>query len=163
MSQCTLYRFYLLFNWWLRLVWPFSQDRCCKYSNISEDCRFVFMFKHHQNGNVCFSRQPQNSVFSLITIKVAADLLIRRLFLCSMNCTCSHIRDIKSYIFRFLWSYANFCMSEFVLYICFYQWDLVCDRKSLAKMTATIFFVGVMLGAILFGYLSDKYGVSMVI
>lgn len=29
-------------------------------------------------------------------------------------------------------------------------------------MTATTFFVGVMLGAIVFGYLSDKYVVSMV-
>uniref|UniRef100_H3CWW9 Solute carrier family 22 member 6 n=1 Tax=Tetraodon nigroviridis TaxID=99883 RepID=H3CWW9_TETNG len=38
------------------------------------------------------------------------------------------------------------------------EWDLVCDRKSLPKMTATVFFLGVMLGAIAFGYLSDKYG-----
>ncbi|XP_056904250.1 solute carrier family 22 member 7-like [Takifugu flavidus] len=38
------------------------------------------------------------------------------------------------------------------------EWDLVCDRKSLANMTATTFFIGVMLGAIVFGYLSDKYG-----
>lgn len=44
----------------------------------------------------------------------------------------------------------------------FPQWDLVCDRKSLSKMTATIFFLGVMLGAIAFGYLSDKYAVSIV-
>lgn len=44
----------------------------------------------------------------------------------------------------------------------FFQWDLVCDRKSLAKMTATTFFVGVMFGAIVFGYLSDKYAVSVV-
>lgn len=44
----------------------------------------------------------------------------------------------------------------------FFQWDLVCDRKSLSKMTATVFFLGVMLGAIAFGYLSDKYVVSVV-
>lgn len=43
-----------------------------------------------------------------------------------------------------------------------FQWDLVCERKSLAKMTATVFFLGVMLGAIVFGYLSDKYAVSVV-
>ncbi|XP_046885852.1 solute carrier family 22 member 7-like [Hypomesus transpacificus] len=38
------------------------------------------------------------------------------------------------------------------------EWDLVCDRKSLNKATATIFFVGVMFGAIIFGILCDKYG-----
>uniref|UniRef100_UPI0037E7E50A solute carrier family 22 member 7-like n=1 Tax=Semicossyphus pulcher TaxID=241346 RepID=UPI0037E7E50A len=38
------------------------------------------------------------------------------------------------------------------------EWDLVCDRKSLTKTTGTIFFFGVMLGAIAFGYLCDKYG-----
>ncbi|XP_035519487.1 solute carrier family 22 member 7-like [Morone saxatilis] len=38
------------------------------------------------------------------------------------------------------------------------EWDLVCDRKSLTKTTSTIFFFGVMFGAIAFGYLCDKYG-----
>lgn len=37
------------------------------------------------------------------------------------------------------------------------EWDLVCDRKSLTKTTGTIFFVGVMMGGIAFGFLSDKY------
>ncbi|KAM6915904.1 solute carrier family 22 member 7-like [Xenentodon cancila] len=38
------------------------------------------------------------------------------------------------------------------------EWDLVCDRKRLTKATGTIFFFGVMLGAIAFGYLCDKFG-----
>ncbi|XP_056251860.1 solute carrier family 22 member 7-like [Seriola aureovittata] len=38
------------------------------------------------------------------------------------------------------------------------EWDLVCDRKSLTKTTGTIFFLGVMMGAIAFGFLCDKYG-----
>ncbi|XP_054460868.1 solute carrier family 22 member 7-like [Anoplopoma fimbria] len=38
------------------------------------------------------------------------------------------------------------------------QWDLVCDRKEKNKATATIFFVGVMFGAITFGSLSDRFG-----
>ncbi|XP_054456452.1 solute carrier family 22 member 7-like [Anoplopoma fimbria] len=38
------------------------------------------------------------------------------------------------------------------------EWDLVCDRKSLTQTTGTIFFFGVMIGAIAFGFLSDKYG-----
>ncbi|XP_007437766.2 solute carrier family 22 member 7 [Python bivittatus] len=38
------------------------------------------------------------------------------------------------------------------------QWDLVCERKSLNQATATFFFFGVMLGAVIFGYLSDRFG-----
>ncbi|KAM6922183.1 solute carrier family 22 member 7-like [Lycodopsis pacificus] len=38
------------------------------------------------------------------------------------------------------------------------EWDLVCDRKSLTQTTGTIFFFGVMIGTIAFGFLCDKYG-----
>lgn len=38
------------------------------------------------------------------------------------------------------------------------EWDLVCDQKSVNRVTATIFFMGVMTGAALFGYLSDRFG-----
>ncbi|XP_037530831.1 solute carrier family 22 member 7-like [Nematolebias whitei] len=38
------------------------------------------------------------------------------------------------------------------------EWDLVCSRKGMNKATATIFFVGVMVGAPLFGFLSDRFG-----
>ncbi|TNM86223.1 hypothetical protein fugu_008494 [Takifugu bimaculatus] len=38
------------------------------------------------------------------------------------------------------------------------EWDLVCSRKGMNKLTATIFFVGVMVGAPSFGFLSDRYG-----
>ncbi|XP_062375149.1 solute carrier family 22 member 7 [Sardina pilchardus] len=38
------------------------------------------------------------------------------------------------------------------------EWDLVCEKKGLNKATATIFFVGVMFGAVTFGGLSDRYG-----
>ncbi|XP_034407921.1 solute carrier family 22 member 7-like [Cyclopterus lumpus] len=38
------------------------------------------------------------------------------------------------------------------------EWDLVCDRKSLTQTTSSIFFIGVMIGAITFGFLCDKYG-----
>ncbi|KAM7408279.1 hypothetical protein PAMA_002134 [Pampus argenteus] len=38
------------------------------------------------------------------------------------------------------------------------EWDLVCDRRSLTKTISTIFFFGVMLGAVAFGFLCDKYG-----
>ncbi|KAK1905828.1 Solute carrier family 22 member 7 [Dissostichus eleginoides] len=38
------------------------------------------------------------------------------------------------------------------------EWDLVCDRKSLTQTTSSIFFFGVMIGSIAFGFLSDRYG-----
>ncbi|XP_011610688.1 solute carrier family 22 member 7-like isoform X1 [Takifugu rubripes] len=38
------------------------------------------------------------------------------------------------------------------------EWDLVCSQKWMNKATATIFFIGVMLGAPLSGFLSDRYG-----
>ncbi|XP_015267344.1 PREDICTED: solute carrier family 22 member 7-like [Gekko japonicus] len=38
------------------------------------------------------------------------------------------------------------------------QWDLVCDQRSLNQATATFFFIGVTLGAVIFGYLSDRFG-----
>ncbi|XP_053272725.1 solute carrier family 22 member 7 [Pleuronectes platessa] len=38
------------------------------------------------------------------------------------------------------------------------EWDLVCSSKGLNKATATAFFIGVMCGAPLFGFLSDRFG-----
>ncbi|XP_017331340.2 solute carrier family 22 member 7 [Ictalurus punctatus] len=38
------------------------------------------------------------------------------------------------------------------------QFDLVCNTKGLTKALATVFFIGVMFGAVFFGVLSDKYG-----
>ncbi|XP_069879445.1 solute carrier family 22 member 7 isoform X1 [Dipodomys merriami] len=38
------------------------------------------------------------------------------------------------------------------------EWDLVCEQKGLSKLTSTFFFVGVLVGAVLFGYLSDRFG-----
>lgn len=37
------------------------------------------------------------------------------------------------------------------------QWDLVCEQKGLNKATSTFFFAGVMVGAMAFGYLSDRW------
>lgn len=38
------------------------------------------------------------------------------------------------------------------------QWDLVCEQKGLNKATSTFFFAGVLVGAVAFGYLSDRWG-----
>ncbi|XP_022359426.1 solute carrier family 22 member 7 isoform X1 [Enhydra lutris kenyoni] len=37
-------------------------------------------------------------------------------------------------------------------------WDLVCEQKGLNKATSTFFFAGVLVGAVAFGYLSDRFG-----
>ncbi|XP_073330496.1 solute carrier family 22 member 7-like [Pagrus major] len=38
------------------------------------------------------------------------------------------------------------------------EWDLVCDSRGKNKATVTIFFIGVMFGAMTFGSLSDRFG-----
>ncbi|XP_056407652.1 solute carrier family 22 member 7-like [Hyla sarda] len=38
------------------------------------------------------------------------------------------------------------------------QWDLVCERKGLSNILVTFFFMGVTLGTVAFGYLSDRFG-----
>ncbi|KAJ1147842.1 hypothetical protein NDU88_000688 [Pleurodeles waltl] len=39
------------------------------------------------------------------------------------------------------------------------QWDLVCEKKWLNKASSTFFFIGVTVGAIFIGYLSDRYSI----
>ncbi|XP_047515957.1 organic cation transporter protein-like isoform X1 [Pieris napi] len=38
------------------------------------------------------------------------------------------------------------------------QWDLVCDREWLKNATQTIFMLGILVGNMVFGHLSDRYG-----
>uniref|UniRef100_A0A2K6C5X0 Solute carrier family 22 member 7 n=1 Tax=Macaca nemestrina TaxID=9545 RepID=A0A2K6C5X0_MACNE len=38
------------------------------------------------------------------------------------------------------------------------QWDLVCEQKGLNRAASTFFFAGVLVGAMAFGYLSDRFG-----
>ncbi|XP_075410211.1 solute carrier family 22 member 7 isoform X2 [Tenrec ecaudatus] len=38
------------------------------------------------------------------------------------------------------------------------EWDLVCEQKGLNRATSTFFFVGVLVGAVVFGYLADRFG-----
>ncbi|XP_066510419.1 solute carrier family 22 member 7-like [Hoplias malabaricus] len=38
------------------------------------------------------------------------------------------------------------------------EWDLVCDSKNLNQALASFFFMGVMIGAALYGYLADRFG-----
>lgn len=46
----------------------------------------------------------------------------------------------------------------FLFWVFLSKWDLVCEKKSLNRATATIFFMGVMVGAAAFGYHSDRCG-----
>ncbi|XP_074642198.1 organic cation transporter protein-like [Tubulanus polymorphus] len=38
------------------------------------------------------------------------------------------------------------------------EWNLVCDKLYLAKLVTTLYFLGVMVGGVIFGSLSDRYG-----
>ncbi|XP_030027815.2 organic cation transporter protein isoform X3 [Manduca sexta] len=41
------------------------------------------------------------------------------------------------------------------------QWDLVCDRHWLKNLTQTIFMLGILVGNMMFGHLSDRFGRRM--
>lgn len=43
------------------------------------------------------------------------------------------------------------------------QWSLVCGERYLGSLAISTYFVGVMVGGVLFGSLSDKYGGRKVI
>lgn len=66
----------------------------------------------------------------------------------------SHGADLPTVQCQSGWVYDNSTFTSTLAT----EWDLVCDKKSLTKTTSTIFFLGVMMGAIAFGFLSDKYG-----
>ncbi|XP_046977702.1 organic cation transporter protein-like isoform X1 [Vanessa cardui] len=38
------------------------------------------------------------------------------------------------------------------------QWDLICDRAWLKNLTQTIFMLGILVGNMVFGHLSDRFG-----
>ncbi|XP_077351075.1 uncharacterized protein LOC144001023 isoform X4 [Festucalex cinctus] len=54
------------------------------------------------------------------------------------------------------WVYDNSTFSSTIAT----EWDLVCERKHLSQTINIIFFLGVMLGSLVFGLLSDKRGVG---
>ncbi|XP_068597090.1 solute carrier family 22 member 7-like [Brachionichthys hirsutus] len=66
----------------------------------------------------------------------------------------SNITDLQTMPCQNGWIYDNSTFTSTIAT----EWDLVCDRKSLANTSTTIFFMGVMVGSIILGYLSDKYG-----
>lgn len=52
------------------------------------------------------------------------------------------------------WTYNKTDMSSTIIT----EWDLVCDLRSLKQMGQTIYMGGVLVGALVFGGLSDKFG-----
>lgn len=38
------------------------------------------------------------------------------------------------------------------------EWDLVCDRQYLGPLSTSLYFTGIMVGCLIFGFLSDKFG-----
>ncbi|XP_036963976.1 solute carrier family 22 member 7-like isoform X3 [Acanthopagrus latus] len=66
----------------------------------------------------------------------------------------SNITDLPTVPCQNGWMYDNTTFKSTLAT----EWDLVCDKRRLNKTLATIFFIGVMLGAAVFGYLSDRFG-----
>ncbi|XP_031435204.1 solute carrier family 22 member 7-like [Clupea harengus] len=66
----------------------------------------------------------------------------------------SNATDLPTERCRNGWAYDNSTFKSTLAS----EWDLVCEKKGLNKATTTIFFIGVMFGAVTFGILSDRYG-----
>uniref|UniRef100_A0A8C7RS62 Solute carrier family 22 member 6 n=1 Tax=Oncorhynchus mykiss TaxID=8022 RepID=A0A8C7RS62_ONCMY len=66
----------------------------------------------------------------------------------------SNDRDLVTVPCQNGWAYDNSTFKSTLAT----EWDLVCDQKGLNKATTTIFFIGVMFGAMTFGSLSDRFG-----
>ncbi|KAM3964929.1 organic cation transporter protein [Aphomia sociella] len=79
-----------------------------------------------------------------------------------MNFTCAFEQNIEEY--------SNICSSNCTEYeydrsvfkeTIISQWDLVCDRHWLKNLTQTVFMLGILVGNMVFGHLSDRYGRRM--
>ncbi|XP_037530833.1 solute carrier family 22 member 7-like [Nematolebias whitei] len=66
----------------------------------------------------------------------------------------SNVTDVPMVLCDNGWVYDNTTFKSTITT----EWDLVCHRRGKNKATATIFFIGVMLGAVCFGSLSDRFG-----
>ena len=54
---------------------------------------------------------------------------------------------------------AKLIVKYFLIIISYlFQWELVCDKAYIAPLVTTVYFCGVMLGGVIFGGLSDRYG-----
>lgn len=79
-------------------------------------------------------------------------------------CKFRSINETNTYYSRILDSGGNDTCKKFVYDTKTYhttttaEWDLVCDKAWLRTTGDSLFMVGVMLGSIIFGSLSDKYG-----
>uniref|UniRef100_A0A8C3MPD2 Uncharacterized protein n=1 Tax=Geospiza parvula TaxID=87175 RepID=A0A8C3MPD2_GEOPR len=52
------------------------------------------------------------------------------------------------------WTYLDGIFTDTIVT----EWDLVCDSKKLRQVAQSIYMAGILLGSILFGILSDKFG-----
>ncbi|XP_075975242.1 organic cation transporter protein-like [Anticarsia gemmatalis] len=43
------------------------------------------------------------------------------------------------------------------------EWNLICDKTSLASLAQSMFHVGILAGSLLLGYISDRYGRKIVV
>ncbi len=44
------------------------------------------------------------------------------------------------------------------LFICIFQWDLICDKSILGSVSSSVIFAGWLLGVVILGWVSDKFG-----
>jgi len=56
-----------------------------------------------------------------------------------------------------------YCLPDNYLYWCaLKQWDLVCDDNYLNELSQSVFYCGVLLGAIIFTWSADRFGRKLI-
>ena len=45
---------------------------------------------------------------------------------------------------------------RFSLHLVMFQFELVCDQKDMSDISSSLWFVGVLVGSVLFGYVADR-------
>ncbi|KAJ8361533.1 hypothetical protein SKAU_G00180580 [Synaphobranchus kaupii] len=105
------------------------------FANLSQDQQLTVSIPAHDDGSLSSCKMFREPQFHLLY-------------------NSSNATEIPAVPCQYGWVYDTSTFSSTIAT----EWDLVCDKRSLSKATATIFFVGVMIGALLFGSLSDRYG-----
>uniref|UniRef100_A0A8C4S3T9 Solute carrier family 22 member 6-A-like n=1 Tax=Erpetoichthys calabaricus TaxID=27687 RepID=A0A8C4S3T9_ERPCA len=70
------------------------------------------------------------------------------------NSSLTNTTGLKTELCRHGWTYKRQEFTETIVS----EWDLVCDMKHLRHTSQTIYMIGVLVGAIILGSLSDKFG-----
>ncbi|KAJ8248562.1 hypothetical protein GJAV_G00243320 [Gymnothorax javanicus] len=112
-----------------------SMDEGGEFENLTQDQRLTISIPAQGDGTLSSCRMFMEPQFHLLY-------------------NSSNASEILAVPCQNGWVYDNSTFSSTIIT----EWDLVCDRKGMSKVTISGFFIGVMVGALAFGFLSDRFG-----